>query len=251
MLAVSRSALQSPDYTPRRTKTVNQDSPVLKNCQTAPPDLPDHLLFQALDFQVAQAHAQLKATHGFLPKDHCEGTQLAFKIFEAVKAGAIKIAQQRGLSADYHPEKFHLIDSSEVNAFVFAYYSDVYLERGMLGALARYCRHKGVELTEELIGSVIAHEMAHILQSSATRGLPIADRLSPDERVRVIAFKRNAEIDADRTALLILDAAGYSGSELVKVLEFLKEITQYSTVQAVALYHPHPCLLYTSPSPRD
>ncbi|TVQ99177.1 MAG: peptidase M48 [Desulfovibrionales bacterium] len=139
----------------------------------------------------------------------------------------------------YH---FMILDSDEINAFA-APGGLIFVTRGML----RCCT------TEDAVAAVLAHEIGHIqhqhgiqtiqrarvtsaftiLAAEGARTLGGRDLVQLTEifeesvsdvinTLAVNGYSRNAEREADRAAVMILDRAGYDSAALVSMLEVME-----------------------------
>lgn len=200
-----------------------------------------------IDDQVETRHNHFRENEGFLERGFSSEIDKLYEIFEKLMAGYNQLAERRNLPL--FRGKIFIVDSPEVNAFVFAEHDDVYFNTGLVMETARYLqalsRETGREmpLTEELIALTFAHEMGHVFQGTSYEGIDLSSAMEEERsQAAILDLKRQMEYDADRMAMLILDASGYSAKPVLNWLEFLVRITGEGTAQHAMVDHPHPKL---------
>lgn len=169
----------------------------------------------------------------------------------------VKASGSRETFSGYH---FAVIDSPEINAFA-APGGFIFVTRGML----RLCT------SEEMVAAVLAHEIAHVelkhgLQAIKTSRLTSATTLlamegaksvgSPEFRQLTSLFNetiqdavttlvdkgysRATELEADRTAVQILERSGYAAAPLLTMLEAMEQTSRKKGGFAMLKTHPAP-----------
>lgn len=191
--------------------------------------------------RVFSDHERMRLEYGFLARGHSPQARTVYEIFDRVVEGYNRVAAAQG--QPLYTGKLFLVDSPDVNAFVHSEHPDVYLYTGLLKDMERYAARKGLTLTHEFVAGVLAHELSHVLQNSAYEGISFSvseyeQRLEQE----ALVMKRNAEYDADRSAIHILTSAGYTPKIFTDLLQFLADITPESTAEHSFSDHPHPSL---------
>jgi len=169
----------------------------------------------------------------------------------------VKVSGATETFSGYH---FVVLDTPEINAFA-APGGFVFVTRGML----RLCD------SEEMVAAVLAHEIAHVelkhgLQAIKTSRLTSATALlavegaksagSPEFRQLTSLFgesiqdavttlvdkgySRSTELEADRTAVKILERSGYAAAPLLTLLEAMERTNQEQGGFAFLKTHPAP-----------
>ena len=169
----------------------------------------------------------------------------------------VKVSGATETFSGYH---FVVLDTPEINAFA-APGGFIFVTRGML----RLCK------SEEMAAAVLAHEIAHVelkhgLQAIKTSRLTSATTLlavegaksagSPEfkqltalfgESIRDAVttlvdkgYSRSTELEADRTAVKILERSGYAGAPLLTLLEAMERTNQAQGGFAFLKTHPAP-----------
>jgi predicted Zn-dependent protease len=153
---------------------------------------------------------------------------------EEVQAYVTKIGKKILAQSEHadRPYKFIVRDTEEVNAFVNGT-NYVFVERGLLALLN----------SEAELASVMAHEIGHNvarhtakLQSSNRRNIFLANvasilagntgvgsAIQTQNRVNLLEYKREAELEADSFAARYLYGAKYEPSQLVNALAQLRD----------------------------
>ena len=186
-------------------------------------------------------HERMRLEHGFLSRESSPQARVVYEIFDQVVEGYNRVAAEQGYPL--YTGKLFLVDSPDINAFVHSEHPDVYFYSGLLRDLERYAAKKNMTLTHEFVAGILAHELSHVMQNSAYEGIDYStfqyDNLLHQE---MLVMKRNAEYDADRSAIHILTNAGYSPKIFTDLLQFLADITAESTAEHAFSDHPHPSL---------
>jgi len=139
---------------------------------------------------------------------------------------------------DTQPGKFHIVDQSEINAFVIRNRTDVYFYRGLYEALYDISLRTGIVLTEDIIAFIIAHELAHALQHTSHQGLDVKD-LNESVSPYLVQMIKNGEHDADMRALDLMDEAKFSVFGAIDAIGMLEFITLSGQVENVLSSHPY------------
>ncbi|MEW6593237.1 MAG: M48 family metalloprotease [Thermodesulfobacteriota bacterium] len=169
----------------------------------------------------------------------------------------VKVSGASETFSGYH---FVALDTNEINAFA-APGGFIFVTRGML----RLCK------SEEMVAAVLAHEIAHVelkhgLQAIKTSRLTSATALlavegaksagSPEFRQLTALFgesiqdavttlvdkgySRATELEADQTAVKILERSGYEAAPLLALLESMERTSQEQGGFAFLKTHPAP-----------
>lgn len=183
--------------------------------------------------------------------------QAATRYLNLLGQSLVKVSGATETFSGYH---FVVLDSPEINAFA-APGGFIFITRGML----RLCN------SEEMVAAVLAHEIAHVelkhgLQAIKTSRLTSATALlavegaksvgSPEFRQLTSLFgesiqdavttlvdkgySRATELEADRTAVLILERSGYAAAPLLTLLEAMERTNQAQGGFAFLKTHPAP-----------
>jgi predicted unusual protein kinase regulating ubiquinone biosynthesis (AarF/ABC1/UbiB family) len=110
-----------------------------------------------------------------------------------------------------------VVDSAEVNAFVAIGRPEVYTSTGLMRAMLFWGERHEIEVSEDMIAFVVAHELTHVDQGTAEKSGEREQSHSAQDRI-------NAEYDADRGALLAMAMSGYNPREGLKTMDFLQGI---------------------------
>jgi len=194
---------------------------------------------QELDALVRRHHYRMYTVEGFITPSESEESRKVQDVFNRIVAAYNTRAGQLGLPN--YGGKLFIVDSSEVNAFVFAEHSDVYIYSGLIRELAHYAERLGIEFSEDLIAGVLAHEMTHVMQHSSFEGIPWGSEKEMEAYLpELLELKRRAEYHADEGGLSLLSIADYNPEAMVHVVDFLSKMTQQGTTEYSVASHPHP-----------
>ncbi len=157
------------------------------------------------------------------------------KIFQGIFKKLITQVQAEG--KDF-AGNFYFVDDNTVNAFVFRNRTDVYFFKGLYETLVEIAGKMQKPLTEDGIAFIIAHELAHSIQHTSLKGLTVRD-FKKDMPNYIIQMMKNAEYDADRKALELMDKAGYSVFGAIDGLAYLEYISHMIQAETVLSSHPY------------
>jgi len=195
---------------------------------------------EELRYNALKEHYRLLNTYGFIEQEDDIQSKTIYKIFERMVNSYNQMAKAVG-QGEFEGKLF-IVDSPEVNAFVFSRHQDVYITTGLIRELAHYAEDEDVTFHEGLIAGVFMHELTHILQDSSYEGLPLLDEVKSNQLLanEILDLKRQAEYNADEGGIMGLSLADYNPDSMLQVLHFLQRITYQTTAEAAIDSHPHP-----------
>lgn len=170
------------------------------------------------------------------------------------------LVKSSGAAETFSGYHFAILDTPEINAFSTPG-GFVFVTRGML----RLCKN------EEMVAAVLAHEIAHVelkhgLQAIKTSRLTSATALLAVEGAKSVGspefrqlsslfgesiqdavttlvdkgYSRSTELEADRTAVQILERSGYEAGSLVALLGAMEQVNREASDFAFLKTHPAP-----------
>ena len=224
--------------TPRVTSTDADDNRFIEVLSTNT-DKSKEEIEAELDYYVQKKHYEMLHINGFVDRADSEQAEVVYRIFDRVVNAYNELARRQNQPA--FRGRLFIVDSPDVNAFVFSEHDDVYLSLGIIRELANFCQNENISFNEDLIAAVLGHEFTHIMQHSSYEGISFSDYQENKLLINeILDLKRQAEYNADQGAVALLSMAGYNPEAMLHTLNFLSRLTKRTSAEYAIADHPHP-----------